>query len=303
MTAELPPARVVRDGGEPRVTSGAVPDHVLRLAPRRLPLRLVWRLWFGSKIALFGWLFAGFGMVFTLAFLPQAEVLTPSYDRTTTATITRVETTSMEENDSAIFRIHYTFHDEDGVLRSGASYSKSALNGEHEVHYVSGDPYESRLAGTRSRPFGWWAALVLIFPIVGLAMAIPQLRAGRLASRLLRLGVETRGKLIKSAPTGTSVNDVPVMGLTFEYEVGGRSYQTMVKTLTPEVLQDDALESMLYDPYAPGRATTLDHLPGSPKVTADGEIASRPGIGVHVLIMPIVTVALIIATVAVLAMR
>jgi len=60
-----------------------------------------------------------------------------------------------------------------------------------------------------------------------------------------------------------------------------------VETLDPSPLEDEALEPMLYDPLAPARATTLDHLPGSPRITAVGALESRPGIAVYVLICPL----------------
>jgi hypothetical protein len=46
---------------------------VLRLAPRALPRGLFWRLIFG-RVAVFGWLFASFGMLAVLVFLPSADL-------------------------------------------------------------------------------------------------------------------------------------------------------------------------------------------------------------------------------------
>ena len=302
--ADLPEARIVKDGGPRPATAGDAPAHVLRLAPRALPWRLVWRLWFGGTLGMFGWFFAGFGLLFCLIFLPLSELWTPDYDRTATATITRVEETSTSENDQTIYEAHYTFVDERGVTRTGSSYTKDpSPGGTREVEYLAEDPDDSRLVGMRSRPFGWWAGFVLIFPIVGLAIAIPQLVAGRRAVRLLRHGVETRGRLVRKEATNVTVNKRPVMALTFRFDVGGRTHGATVKTLNTAPLEDDAEEPMLYDPYDPSRATTLDHLPGSPRVTSDGRIDARPGIAIHVLIMPAVTAVLLLALIAMLAAR
>src|SRR6185436_12798092 len=116
--SEFPGARVVRggEGGrEGRSGSGgeAAPQQgrVLRLAPRALPRSLVWRLLFGG-IAGFGWLFAAFGMVFVLGFLPSLDLRSPSYDRQTHATITGIEETGSSENERPIYRVSYTFVDE-----------------------------------------------------------------------------------------------------------------------------------------------------------------------------------------------
>jgi hypothetical protein len=54
---------------------------------------------------------------------------------------------------------------------------------------------------------------------------------------------------------------------------------------------------MLYDPRAPAHATTLDHLPGSPRITPSGNLEAQPGIVIHLLIAPIAFVGLLAATV------
>ena len=296
---ELPAARVVRVGSERAHGDEAPLQPVLRLAPRAIPRRMAWRLLFGSPIAMFGWLFAAFGMLFVLLFLPEAEWPLQSYDRTTTARVTSVEETSASENDATIYRVHFTFATDDGVEHHGASYTKrGSVAQELSVEYDPDEPSRARVIGMRSKPFAVWVALVvLIFPIVGLAIALPQLRTGRLALRLLRHGVETEGRLVHRENTGTTLNDAPVVAMTFNYQSrDGKTYTTTVKTLSPETLEDDEREKMLYDPFAPERATTLDHLPGSPVVTKDGEIACKPGIAVHVLVMPIATAALLVAT-------
>lgn len=107
---------------------------------------------------------------------------------------------------------------------------------------------------------------------------------------------------MNAAIIGTEVNDVPVMALTFEYEVGGTKHRAVVKTLETSKLEDEPLEPMLYDPVAPERATTLDHLPGSPRITTDGQLRSRPGFAAHVLLCPCVVLAEVVAAI-VLAVR
>jgi hypothetical protein len=155
----------------------------------------------------------------------------------------------------------------------------------------------------RSRSYSRGGLFILIIPIIGLGIAISQLVTGYRATRLLRFGLETRGTLLSKKETHASLNDVPVMALTFEYLVDRRPYQMTVKILSPSLLEDDAQEPMLHDPHKPSRATTLDQLPGAPTITAEGEIASSPDFALLVLIMPIVTTALIAATAVALAVR
>jgi hypothetical protein len=146
--------------------------------------------------------------------------------------------------------------------------------------------------------FAWWVVLlVLVFPVVGLWFATRGFASGRRSLRLLRLGVETTGKLLRKKPTRIEINDQPVMALTFEYFVDGDRFTTVVNVLDTQPLEDDAREPMICDPWDRSIATTLDHLPGSPRITGDGELACDPGFGVHLLLLPIATAALIVATI------
>lgn len=263
----------------------------LVLAPRALPMRLTWRLLFGSPIALFGWVFAAFGMVFTLLFLPLAAWPFDGHDAEAVATVTHVDATSASENKQRIYRVDYTFT-RDGTELRGSSYTSEPphVGGHRRVEFDSADPSDSRLVGMRHKPFGWWVVVVTLFPLVGVGLGVPQLRRGLLERRLLRHGVPTFGRIVLKQPTNVRVNDQPVMALTFEYqpEASGSTYRAVVETLEHHKLEDDLREPMLYDPYAPWRATTLDHLPGSPRITADGRLEARPGIAVHVLIAPVI---------------
>lgn len=118
----LPETRVVRDGREPRARSGDPAVPALVLAPRALPMRLTWRLLFGSPVALFGWVFAAFGMVFTLLFLPLAAWPFDGHDAEAVATVTHVDATSASENKQRIYRVEYTFT-RDGTELRGSSYT------------------------------------------------------------------------------------------------------------------------------------------------------------------------------------
>ena len=167
----LPAARVVRGGD--------APAH-LQPAPRRVPARLVWRLLFGSPIGIFGWCFVAFGMGFILASVPRVEFVTPDHDRETTATIMLVTPTGASENDQPIYRVDYVFTDATGAVMSGTSYTKDpTVHGTQRVEYVAADPSRSRLEGMRSRPHSWWVlVVVVVFPLVGLGMALSELRTG-----------------------------------------------------------------------------------------------------------------------------
>lgn len=302
--SNIPVARVVRGNVEtPSGGEGVKPGgRVLQLARRELPRGLMCRVLFGGHIVAFGWLFAAAGMMFVLIFLPMLDLSIASYDQEGTATITRIERTNSSENDRPIYRVHYTFLDGAGAERKGASYTVSppADAASWRVDYRGDEPSVSRLEGMRRRPFSAVMLIVLVFPIAGLALVLWQLGGARRSLRLLRYGIETRGKLVDKRATSVKVNDAPVMALTFEYDVDGTRHRATVTTLDPAPLEDDELEPMLYDPYAPAHATTLDHLPGSPNIAPGGTLQARSGMVVHLLIAPIAFAGLLAATVIVM---
>ena len=53
----------------------------------------------------------------------------------------------------------------------------------------------------------------------GPSMVVPRLLAGPRRVRLYRVGQITHGTLVEKRPTGTVVNGLPVMALTFRFEV------------------------------------------------------------------------------------
>jgi len=68
---KLASARVVRDGGGPGHASAvAAPDNVRRLAARKLPRGITWRLLFGGELGASGWFCVLFGHVFALFLIP-----------------------------------------------------------------------------------------------------------------------------------------------------------------------------------------------------------------------------------------
>lgn len=276
------------------------PDgRVLRLAPRAVPRALRWRLMFGGWGAVFVWASVVVSLAIALVFLPMVDLGLAALDRQATATLTSVEPTSLSEGDRDVHRVRYTFVDEAGVARRGESYTTDppAGLGPWQVDYPSGDPSASRLYGMRRSLLPPILVLLAAPAIIALGVALWWVLRVRRRLWLLRHGAETRGKLVRKRETNVTVDDVPIMALTFEYEVGGRQYFTTVKTLTPRPLEDDAREAMLYDPRSPSRATTLDHLPGSPKVTAGGDLEARLGTVAHLLILPVLSVGLLAATV------
>ena len=280
---------------------------MLRLAPRALPRNLIVRLLFGDGLAVSGWWLAVLLVGITFLLARQKELSPEDYDRQATAWATKIEKTSTFYAQKPVYSVSYTFRDEAGTSHAGESFNTGAPVGRSwTVYYQSADPSVSQLDGMRrhKRPWTW---LLMCFPILAVGIVCWELWIGVRNLRLLRRGAETSGKRVEVRESwGWSTfldRSARATSFTFEYEVAGKTYTTKVKVKAKRavVLNDDVREPMLYDPKRPSRATTLDHLPGSPRITADGDLEARAGTVIHLLILPVAFVALCVGLVSRLA--
>src|ERR1043165_5495896 len=292
--SKLPIARVVRDSdrGATNDAGGPADGSVLRLAPRKLPRALVWKLLFGGGLTPWGWVFTAIGLAFVYGVLPAIDLSLATYDRYADATVTSIEESGRsEDGDIITYRVRYTFRDDAGIEHRDVSYTDLRPEqsrpepGGWLAQYPSGRPSHSRLSGMRRGKASPLNLFTLLFPLVGFGVAVSRLPEAQRKLRILRHGVETRGRLVGRSETGMAVEPrtmgrKPLVELTFEYEAQGNPYAITVETLQPERLEDDEREPMLYDPWAPKRATPLDHLPGAPKITSSGELDVPPGIAI-----------------------
>lgn len=279
--SSAPQVRVVRD----RLPVAS------RDAGRKVPPTLMLRLLFGLE-----WAGAAFLMVFVLATLPNIELVPASYDRTTRGTIVAVEDSGSYEL-GTVYRVRYTFVDEHGVEHAGSSYAKhDGLRGEVTVEYLAEDPDTSRVAGLRARELAPPQGLIVLLPLVSLVPALARFRKGLRAIRILRWGLATGGRLVDEKHEVTQ-DDTTLQRLTFEYAIhAGDPRRTTLEIEESERLEDEELEPLLYDPRAPDQALVLAYLPGSPRVT-DNELDVEPGRTAHLVLFPLLTLGLVIATI------
>lgn len=261
----------------------AVP--VLRRPPRPVPFSTRLVVLFGGAFASFGWFFFAFGMVFTWVFAGNADWASAFLFRgpreSVTGRVTASEPTSFSEGGdkhrkgTPVFASRYAFQfggrDYEGVsYRTGGG---PAVGGAVTVEFPAGQPACSRIAGMRRAPLGLGALFVLIFPAVGLGSILPGLWRGRNSIRLLARGVIAQGRLIDKQPTNVSINKQPVFKLTFEFmDASRQSRRAVVKTEQTRRLEDDAAETLFYDPQQPSRCVLLDGLPGRQGFAANGEL-------------------------------
>ena len=126
-----------------------------------------------------------------------------------------------------------------------------------------------------------------MFPIVGLAIAGQQLVRGIRAAHLLRSGVETTGKIVEVTEVRSgSRNRTPTMRAVVEYLVGERTYHTTVDYSQADAPDPDSAQRLIYDPQLPSRSAMLDALPGRPRITEDGNVASTTYSAVLVFLAP-----------------
>ncbi len=275
--------------------------HSLPLAshpPRRVPWSLHLAALFGGFSNLFGWLFFGFGMIFFWVFGANADLsgalfrFTPV--ETTPGRILSVEGTSSSVNDARVYRIRFAYnargqHYESVAYTSGYAPQKDA---RVTVEVLQLDPTVARVAGTRRAMFPAMALFVVVFPLVGLGFLGSGLWEGAKAARLLRVGRLATGKLVSREFTNASVNNQPVVRLSFEFTAhDGSTAVAEAKTHATRPLEDEAEELLLYDPADPSSAVLLDSIAASPRLGPDGEYEPRPMAKViPLLIVPILSI-------------
>jgi len=265
-------------------------------APRKVPISVRLRVLFGGAINQFGWIFFGFGMIFVWIFAGQADISSIFLFRLetsrTNAIVESVQPTNASENDMLIYEVKYIYFDPFGRQQQGISYTTGdvGMGGRVIVEFLSAYPQISRVEGMRREIFGPGVVFVIIFPLIGLGILTSGIRYGIKANRLLSQGKIAFGKLNSTEFTGASVNERPILKLTFGFRSeDGLDWEVIAKTHEPEDLQDETEEPLLYDPKNPSYAVLLDDLPGSTEFDASGHLVSTSlKETVKILILPFV---------------
>jgi hypothetical protein len=215
--------------------------------------------------------------------------------RQATGVVASIEDTNASENDSPVYAVNYRYVAADGTKVESTAYSTGyypEVGQRVAVKYLRSNPEVSRVEGMRRTTFGPAAIFVVIFPLVGAALAFFGLVEGIRASRLLRIGRLAFGKLTSTAGTNTTINNRQVMAMTFSFRAhDSATYDVTSKTNQPENLDDQEEELILYDPDDPTRGAALDALPGSLQIDQSGTIRlGRPVACLTTLIVPGLTI-------------
>ncbi len=257
--------------------------------PRRVPLRTLLAVLLGGFSTRIGWVSLTIGLAVGWTFARHADYSAPVFallrKETANGVVLEVRETRATEGGSddtpgrRIYQIRYAFVAQ-GREREGVSYTSwdpPSPGQRVTVEYLASDASLSRIRGMRRAVFGPFAALALIFPLLGVWPLVHGLREGIQGCWLLRRGRLARARLKDIRPTNVSINNRPVMALTFEFRAqDGMDYQIVAKSHQPERLEDEAEEVVLYDATDPARAAMLDAMPGPPALGEGGEVLASP---------------------------
>jgi hypothetical protein len=250
-------------------------------APRPVSALLALAVLFGGLLQLIGWCFFGFGMIFVWAFVGNSDLVAQLLFRGATAraeaTVTGTVETGASENHVRIHEVRYSYVHE-GQPHSGVGYTDEpeafATGRTLELEVLRAQPERSRVPGLRMKEFGAGSLFTLLFPAIGLGLALAGLPRSLRVLRLLRSGTATTGRLVDRQRTGGSVNERPIFRAIFEFrDQRGMTRLAEAKTHLVERLADEAEEHLLYDPDAPGLAVMLDDLPAKLIIRSDGHLA------------------------------
>jgi hypothetical protein len=233
--------------------------------PRSVPLGVVFSAMMGTT-GFMGVIFLVVGLLSTLVFTrgirPLDELRLALSKTTAPGIITDVMDTNSSENDAPVYEYVFEFTTDREQEMTGRNYSTGkqwSVEDRVVVEYVPDDPAIARIQGARISEFTPWVLFVLIFPAVGALMFGYSAAAGLRQVALLRYGLVADARILSTRPTGTTVNDTPVMKYSYEIRTSmGEVFQGSSKALMTPRVGDEEVEPALYLPSRPGVSALVD---------------------------------------------
>ncbi|MDO4550131.1 MAG: hypothetical protein Q4C96_02630 [Planctomycetia bacterium] len=243
--------------------------------PRQIsPLVFLWLLCTDTVPIIFGWFFACFGMIFVCVvtaninwqeFSPFAR-----WEKSGTAVLISSESTNLSMNDAKIYKHTLEKIDATGQKHTGECFSSTDMSPrvgeEMEVECLKGtETY--RIPGTSLGKMGSIRTsfliliFVLIFPIVGMCFLLSQIRKGVRNWWLIKYGEVAKGLVTDVSPTGTRINEQPVMQVTYEYYVRGEKFLGTMASMNIDRLTDGKCEVLFVNTEKPKNIFVLDFFP------------------------------------------
>jgi hypothetical protein len=246
----------------------------------------------------FGWAFFSMGLLFTWIFVGNSEwrdllSWTSGPWETVSGEIVECVSIGAHENDEQIYRCYFRFSF-NGVDRSGSVYYSASLQPEPgtsiEVEMATRNPSYVRVEGGRTAPFSRWVGVVMVFPLIGLSFLMLGFRSNLRYLRLLSWGQVGSGKLEAKTKTGATVTinnqSYPVYRYRFTFLHQGREVPLEIKTHLADRVEDDPMERILFDPFAPGQNALYDAIPNAPVFDSEGNCIPTSFLKSYLFILP-----------------
>lgn len=200
-----------------KVTAQDVAQLLGSSPPRNIPVHVARAAqggrgsWFGP---LLGFAFFAFGLIFVVIFFPWRLLddwkLSSDAARTVKGSIVSVQGVNMRINKARVFDYEFGYNVGDGQQRRGHCYTTGqhwSKSMEVSVQYLPTQPELARLEGARLGKTGGTGLIVLIFPLVGLGVAMVFARIQHNTNRLLVSGRASEVDVISVDRTNVRVNN------------------------------------------------------------------------------------------------
>ena len=219
----------------------------------------------GLFLVIFGLIFLTMGLVFSWIFLPthlpRQWRLDKGPSSSVLGTITQVENTKVSINKVSVKEYTYRFVTKDGVKKEGVAYTTGGRwrqGKKVKVSYLDADPSISVPLGARMGKADLTSSFVILFPVIGSALAIAPFIGFRRRRWLLRNGWVTKATVSALETTSVSVNHQPQFKIRVTRADDGvetmmRSHQPGVVSFAKSKKESAEPVTILYDPQKPKR--------------------------------------------------
>lgn len=223
----------------------------------------------------FGVVFALFGSFFVVVFFPvhflsewrlsvsgTTSIKDVEAARPLEGTVTEAAATSMSVNETRVwgYDFRYTVAGREYRGRCYTTGRRWSAGDRVAVEHLPHEPRIARIEGARLSEAGAGGGFVVIFPLLGMAMAGVALRSRSRAAWLLEHGRLGEAKVEEVQATNTKVNGRRVFKVTLQLEASGAQRVAAVRSTSSELisLAQQRRESgqpvyILYDPSKPRR--------------------------------------------------
>lgn len=237
--------------------------------PRTISGQLKLLVFFSDIVAIMGFIFFLFGLIFLSVFVPLVDsksvVTFSDSDPVTKGILINKSPTNCSENDQTLYDYEYRYG-HGGKMYNGHSFAPSGsmtIGDTVDVKYVLSQPERSRVETMRAAPFSIWLLLPLsMFSVVGAALLAITIIKMRKNFHLLQNGILVHGQVTRKETTLMRINNQTVYRVYFRFKThDGTLHETFIRTHRLNKLEDEGRMPLAYDPLNPSTAVLLNTLP------------------------------------------